>query len=1078
MKYFFRIPIVFLALFSAPGLQAQIITTIAGTPTVFGFSGAGGPATSAILRETFSVAVDNAGNVYTCDFDNEVIYKINTAGIISIYAGNGTLGYTGDGGPATSAELYHPSWLTLDNGGNLYFLDQNNQCVRKISASGIISTIIPRSSMQYSSTGDGGPLSAATFYNLTGFIPDNAGNFYISDYGAGVIRKVNAAGIITTIAGTGVPGFSGDGGPATSAQLNMPYQVSFDRTGNIYIPDVGNNRIRKIDAAGIITTVAGNGTVGYSGDGGPATNAQFYGAWQVVFDGAGNMYIDDAANNCVRKVDNTGRISTYAGVGGLGGYGYGGDGGPATAARFREISGIALDNGGNLYIADEQNYIVRKVNNCVLAQIAGQPVDAGICAGASVGFTLAATGSTGYQWQVNGGAGWNNINDGAVYSGTTTDHLTIPSVLATMNGVQYRCEVANACGTISTVPATITVNTPSAPAVLIALAGGVVCAGAQASFTATPTNGGGSPAYQWQVNGGNVGTNSATYMSSILNSGDVVSCVLTSNSACATTSTATSNPLTMSISPLLTPAVSIAGPGGAVCAGAPVNFAASATNGGAAPVYQWLLNGASVGMNSANYMNSSLKSGDVVSCMLTTSAACATAPTAASNGVTMTVDPLVTPELSIGTASPIVCAGTTVPFTTGVGNSGANPVYQWLVNGQPVGTNSPIYSSQSLHNGDVVNCQMTSDAACLATPTVLAVAVTMIVNPILTPGVSVAGPSGAVCAGSPARFTASPVNGGASPSYQWMVNGGPVGTNSATYVSSSLNSGDAVQCMLTSDAACTIAPTAMSNGVTIAVNPVVIPSLSIAASTTTICAGADVTFTATPVDGGSAPGYQWQVNGRDAGPDKALFSSNGLVNGDVVSCVLTSSLGCSVPVASQNQVTVTVNPVPTLVLMPDTIIAIGKSVVLKATVTGPVDRFEWTPATGLDDAFAAAPVASPQTTTTYHVLVSTDANCTATGKVTIGVFKELVMPGAFTPNGDGKNDLFRIPPSLAVKIRSFAVYNRWGGKVFQTSNSGAGWDGTLGGVLQPAGTYVWEITYDDLLTGKPARTSGTVILVR
>ena len=214
------------------------------------------------------------------------------------------------------------------------------------------------------------------------------------------------------------------------------------------------------------------------------------------------------------------------------------------------------------------------------------------------------------------------------------------------------------------------------------------------------------------------------------------------------------------------------------------------------------------------------------------------------------------------------------------------------------------------------------------------------------------------------------------------------------------------------------------------------------------------------------------------GPDKAVFSTKGLANGDVVSCILTSSLSCSAPAASQNQVVMTVNANPTVILMPDTIIGLGQSVVLEAEVTGGVTSYQWTPADGLDNAYTAAPVATPSTTTTYQLIVTTDANCTATGKVSVGVFKTLKMPGAFTPNGDGKNDLFRIPPSLAVKISAFAVYNRWGARVFYTRNPAAGWDGTFSGQLQPVGTYVWMIDYEDLLTGKPAQAKGTVILIR
>jgi hypothetical protein len=237
-------------------MNAQIITTVAGNGT-FGYSGDGGPATSAQLAWNIGVAADNSGNIYIADHDNDVIRKVNSAGIISTFAGNGTLGFSGDGGPATAAQLYHPAWISIDNLGNFYFTDQNAEIIRKINTSGIISTLTGNLPPGYS--GDGGPLIAAQFRSISGVSFDQANNMYISDYGNNVVRKVNAAGIITTVVGNGTAGFSGDGGLAIAAQLGSPYKVIFDNAGNMYIPDEGNYRIRKVNTAGIISTIAGNG---------------------------------------------------------------------------------------------------------------------------------------------------------------------------------------------------------------------------------------------------------------------------------------------------------------------------------------------------------------------------------------------------------------------------------------------------------------------------------------------------------------------------------------------------------------------------------------------------------------------------------------------------------------------------------------------------------------------------------------------------------------------------------------------------------------------------------------------------
>ena len=189
-----------------------------------------------------AVVTDNNGNIYIADHDNNVIRKVNSTGIITTFGGNGTLGYSGDGGVATTANLYHPNCITFDNAGNVYFADQNGNVIRKINTSGIISSITGNLSPGYS--GDGGPLMSAQLNGISNITFDNAGNMYIFDFGNNVIRKVNSSGIINTIAGTGVAGFSGDGGVATSAKLDAPYGVTATNNGDIFICDARNNRIR------------------------------------------------------------------------------------------------------------------------------------------------------------------------------------------------------------------------------------------------------------------------------------------------------------------------------------------------------------------------------------------------------------------------------------------------------------------------------------------------------------------------------------------------------------------------------------------------------------------------------------------------------------------------------------------------------------------------------------------------------------------------------------------------------------------------------------------------------------------
>jgi uncharacterized protein (TIGR03437 family) len=332
--------------------QTYTISTIAGGPP------ANIPGTSASLLTVGFVAADSAGNVFFAA-QNAVLRLDATTGILTPVAGNGTRGFSGDGGPATSAQLSGPSGVAVDSAGNLYIVDQFNYRIRKVSG-GVITTVAGNGTHGFS--GDNGPATSAQLSSPSGIAVDSAGNLYIVDNLR--IRKVSN-GVITTVAGGGLSGL-GDNGPATSAQLNQPQGVAVDSLGNLYIADWQNNRIRMV-SNGVITTVAGNGTRGFSGDGGAATSAQLAYPQSVAVDSAGNLYIADTSNSRIRKVSN-GVIATMAGNGG---FGFSGDGGPAISAQLNGPVCVALDSAGNLYIADQLNQRIRKVSNGVITTVAG-----------------------------------------------------------------------------------------------------------------------------------------------------------------------------------------------------------------------------------------------------------------------------------------------------------------------------------------------------------------------------------------------------------------------------------------------------------------------------------------------------------------------------------------------------------------------------------------------------------------------------------------------------------------------------------------------------------------------------------
>ena len=403
-----------------------IITTFAGSQGKSGSTGDGGLATQALLSLSLSggVVVDPAGNVYFSDYNNSAIREVNaTTNIITTFAGtNGTSGSTGDGGVATSAFLNGPAGLTFDSAGNLYIADSVNDTIRMVAAKTNIMSTVAGAAGQTGSTGDGGPATSALLYYPNDVAFDGAGNMYIADANNNKIRMVTPAPnhIISTVAGSGSPGYGGEGAPAVAALLDFPSGIKVDGSGNIYIADTNNsrvrmvhqgtiasfagashaqgdggaasaallflpqglawdaqgnlyiadknnNRIRKVSPEGNISTVAGNGSPLNSGDGGPAVSAGLAQPQCVAVDSAGNVYA--STQNQVRMVDAHGNISTVANVANA--QGFSGDGQPATAAELYVPVGLAVDSANNLYIADAYNHRVRKISGGIISTVAG-----------------------------------------------------------------------------------------------------------------------------------------------------------------------------------------------------------------------------------------------------------------------------------------------------------------------------------------------------------------------------------------------------------------------------------------------------------------------------------------------------------------------------------------------------------------------------------------------------------------------------------------------------------------------------------------------------------------------------------
>jgi len=378
---------------------AGLITTIAGNGTC-GSSGDGGPATGAQVCAN-GLAVDRDGNIYLAEAQSQRIRKISGNGMISTVAGNGECCYSGDTGPAINAQLNLAPWgggMTVDRGGNIYIADAANQRVRKISQAGIVTTVVGNGiSNGYS--GDGGPATSAQLNYPSEVVGDSQGNLYIADVGNQRVRKVTPDGIISTVVeaygralavdnadalyfadGGGVHKIASSGTltTLTTTPLNSPFAAAVDHAGNYYAAEIGSQlyRVRRITPDGVIATVAGgDGTPGYSGDGGAATRAQLNGPVALATDDTGNLYIADSFNSRIRMVSPSGIITTIAGNGGSG---YSGDGGLATNARFGQLSGLAIDSRGNLYAADEYYNAIRR-----LQPLGSAPVISGVANAAS-----------------------------------------------------------------------------------------------------------------------------------------------------------------------------------------------------------------------------------------------------------------------------------------------------------------------------------------------------------------------------------------------------------------------------------------------------------------------------------------------------------------------------------------------------------------------------------------------------------------------------------------------------------------------------------------------------------------------
>jgi hypothetical protein len=456
--------------------------------------------------------------------------------------------------------------------------------------------------------------------------------------------------------------------------------------------------------------------------------------------------------------------------------------------------------------------------------------------------------ATDYSWNYSG-TGFTISNQGSrlislsLSNSATSGNLSVKGI--------------NSCGVGETSePFEIAVIPISPASVSIVASRNPVCAGTSVTYTAIPVNGGSAPAYQWKVNGDDISGATNSNFTFIPNHNNTIACNLFSNSTCVTGNPVLSNTITMTVNSQSPVSVLITTSANPVCAGTLVTYTANPVNGGSTPVYQWKVNGQDVLPNSQVYSYIPANN-DKITCVLTSNATCAIGSPATSNEISMTVNSQLPVSVSIVASENPVCAGTLVTYAANPVNGGSTPVYQWKVNGQDVLPNSQVYSYIPANN-DKITCVLTSNATCATGSPATSNEIDMVVNPLLPVSVSIAATQNPVCAGTIVAFTATPINGGINPVYNWKVNGQNVGDNNPYFMYIPMDN-DTITCILNSNATCSVGSPAISNQIILKVNPMLPVNVVVAPSANPVCAGIPVIFVAAITNGGSSPTYQWPL---------------------------------------------------------------------------------------------------------------------------------------------------------------------------------------------------------------------------
>jgi gliding motility-associated-like protein len=668
---------------------------------------------------------------------------------------------------------------------------------------------------------------------------------------------------------------------------------------------------------------------------------------------------------------------------------------------------------------------------------------------------------------------------GLTYSYWLNPEATTPVITPsriTASGTYY-IKAVSTTGCFTIKPVTVVIDSPLDPDVSITSTTTSVCNNAVITFTATSINAGSNPTYQWKVNGVNVGTNSTKFSSSTLKSGDVVSVVMTSNAACTTVPQVTSNTITLN-DELVTPAVTITASSTSLCDGTTIIFTAVPENGGDNPSYQWRINGQPAGTNSNTFSSGTLKDGDVISVVMTSSAGCTTAPAATSNEIAMTANP-VTPQVTIEPFYNSSCEGSLVTFTASPQNGGNNPTYQWRVNGQPAGDNSNTFTTNSLKQGDVVTVEMTSSATCVTSAIASSNAEVVKLN--ATPTLVVNSPV-ASCGSTVVNLTDPSVTAGSEPGLALSYWTDPAATTSLADPSNVSISGT-YYIMATKDGGCSIVrpvTVTFQQGPTVTLEGGgVVCSESHQTITLKFTGTAPFSFTYSDGTG------EYQINSivsntynLPAHVSKDITYT--IVSVTDASCTNNSVNATAVFTVEESMQGMRYDTVRTFAFVPTD---------LKARQLGIDYTYKWQPDLGLNLNNVYDPVFNWGKSQDFTVALTSPGGCVTVDTVRVNVVNstddirsDLYVPNAWSPNGDGKNDEL-YPFLINIKVlKYFRVFNRWGQLMFEIKDytpSGhlKGWDGIWNGTPQVLDVYTWTAEAEGV-DGRHFKKAGNAMLLR